>query len=174
MVDKMTAQQRHKCMSRIRAKNTRPEMIVRRHLWSQGYRYRLHRKDLPGKPDIVIGRLKVAVFINGCFWHGHSCQKHFPETNAEFWREKIYRNRDRDYKNHSELEGRGWLVIVMWECELSRKDRREAALERLMETLRLLEMPAVKPYKSPAIEEPYAAAAEGTDYPTYGDSDDTY
>lgn len=162
MVDKMTPQQRHKCMSRIRSKNTRPEMIVRRYLWSQGYRYRLHRKDLPGKPDIVIGRLKVAVFINGCFWHGHSCQKHFPATNTKFWNEKIYRNRNRDYKNHSELEGRGWLVIVLWECELATVTKRKDTLKRLLETLRLLENPVVKPYESPALEEPYPAAAEDT------------
>lgn len=166
MVDKMTPEQRHRCMSRIRSKDTRPEMVVRRFLWSHGYRYRLHRKGLPGHPDIVLGRLRVAVFVNGCFWHGHSCQRHIPASNVEFWTAKIARNRDRDYKNHSELESRGWVVIVLWECQLSRRTCREETLSRLLATLQLLEKPVVKPYEQPAVEEPYPAAAE--DYTPYG------
>lgn len=152
-------------MSRIRSKDTRPELIVRRFLWSHGYRYRLHRRGMPGHPDIVIGRLKVAIFVNGCFWHGHNCQRHFPETNKQFWTEKIYRNRNRDYSNHSELEGMGWLVIVLWECELTRK-RRDLTLGRLLETLRLLEHPQSRPYQLPDTNEEYPqiAAEEATTY----------
>ena len=153
-------------MSRIRSKDTRPEMLVRHFLWHQGYRYRLHRKDLPGRPDIVLGRLKVVIFINGCFWHGHSCQRRFPESNAQFWRDKIYRNRNRDYSNHSELEARGWLVIVLWECELSRVKQRKATLEKLLHTLQLLESPSIRPYQLPSHEDdiPNIAAEDTTPY----------
>lgn len=162
MTDKMTPQQRHRCMSRIRSKNTRPEMVVRQWLWAHGYQYRLHRKGLPGHPDIVIGRLKVVIFVNGCFWHGHSCQRHFPETNKQFWTEKIYRNRNRDYANHSALESMGWFVIVLWECQLTGKERRNSTLDRLLNTLRLLENPEVRPYQLPVEEEYPQIAAEDT------------
>lgn len=117
---------------------------------------------LPGHPDIVIGRLKVVIFVNGCFWHGHSCQRHFPETNKQFWTEKIYRNRNRDYANHSALESMGWFVIVLWECQLTGKDRRNSTLDRLLNTLRLLETPEVRPYQLPVEEEYPQIAAEDT------------
>lgn len=153
MVDKMTPQQRHHCMSSIKGKDTRPEIVVRQFLWSHGYRYRLHRKNLPGRPDIVIGRLKVVIFVNGCFWHGHSCQKRSPETNKQYWHDKIYNNRIRDYKNHSDLESQGWLVIVLWECQLTRVHRRQATLDQLLATLRLLEHPTLRPYQLPTADD---------------------
>ncbi len=138
MTDKMTPEQRHYCMSRIRGKDTKPEMIVRRFLWSHGYRYRLHRKTMPGKPDIVIRRLRVAIFINGCFWHGHDCRESRPQTNAEFWRAKIERNRARDLDVGIELRNAGWYVITIWECEL-KKSTRESTLQKLLATLRAIE-----------------------------------
>lgn len=138
MADKMTPQQRHKCMSRIRSKNTRPEMIVRRFLWHNGFRYRIHVKSLPGTPDIVIRRLRIAIFINGCFWHGHSCQKHLPASNRKFWFNKISSNRQRDIRNRHLLEDDGWLVIVVWECQLSTHNANQT-LHRLLNTVALID-----------------------------------
>ena len=106
-------------MSRIKGKNTRPEMLVRRWLWANGYRYRLHRKDLPGKPDIVFAGRKKTIFIHGCFWHKHECSYFkWPQTNAEFWRKKINESVTRDQKNYVDLIGGGWSYIIIWECEL--------------------------------------------------------
>lgn len=120
MPDKMTPQQRHNCMSHIRSTDTKPEMIVRRWLWTQGYRYRLHVKRLPGTPDIVIHRFHTVININGCFWHGHTDCKRFklPQSNVEFWRSKIERNRRRDAANADLLSSMGWWVITIWECQL--------------------------------------------------------
>lgn len=116
IVDKAT---RSRMMSGIRGKDTQPEMIVRRALHKAGYRFRLHRKDLPGKPDIVLPKYKTAIFVHGCFWHGHDC-KHFkwPKTRPEFWREKIGKNVERDRMAIAELEKLGWNVKVVWECEV--------------------------------------------------------
>lgn len=106
-------------MSRIRAQNTKPELLIRKLLWSHNYRYRLQKKDLPGKPDIVFPERRKVVFINGCFWHKHDC-KHFkwPKTNVEFWREKIEGNVSRDLKNYERLQAMGWQYFIVWECEL--------------------------------------------------------
>ena len=123
MSDKMTPEQRHRCMSRIRGRDTKPEMVVRRWLWHQGYRYRLYVKSLPGRPDIVMRKWHTVIFVNGCFWHGHECQKHRPATNAQFWQEKIERNRERDARNQALLQAAGWNVIVVWECQLNKKQR---------------------------------------------------
>lgn len=166
MTDKMSIEQRRHCMSRIKSKDTRPELLVRHFLWHHGYRYRLHRKGLPGRPDIVIGRLKVAIFVNGCFWHGHSCQRHFPETNRNYWHNKIFTNRNRDYKNHSDLEAQGWVVIVIWECELARTEQRKETLGRLLKTLQLLDQHAARPYQLPGTGEEYIpqAAEEQEEY----------
>lgn len=133
----MTKEQRHYCMSRIRGKDTRPEMVVRRWLHSQGFRYSLHSKRLPGCPDIVLRKYHTVIFINGCFWHGHpGCGKfRMPHSNVEFWEEKIRRNKERDSREIADLEGLGWNVVVVWECELSSKER-EGTLCRLVETLR--------------------------------------
>lgn len=120
MVDVLTPEQRHLVMSRIRSKDTKPEMVVRRLLYAQGYRYRLHAKDLPGKPDIVFrGRHKV-VSVNGCYWHSHSCAggRHRPQTNADFWEAKRQRTLDRDAQAMAALEMDGWSVATVWECEL--------------------------------------------------------
>lgn len=111
-------------MSRIKGKDTKPEIMVRRWLWSKGYHYRLHRKDLPGKPDIVFPGRKKAIFVHGCFWHKHEC-KYFkwPQTNPEFWEEKINRNIVRDQRNYRSLDDKGWRYFIIWECELKSADR---------------------------------------------------
>ena len=122
MPDVMTPKQRHNCMSHIRSKNTKPEHLVRQALWHHGYRYRLHAKDLPGKPDIVLPKYKSVIFINGCFWHGHDGCKDFviPKTNTSFWLEKISKNKARDARAKAALSLAGWKVITIWECELKK------------------------------------------------------
>jgi len=118
----MTPQQRHYCMSRIRSKATKPELSVRHWLWSHNYRYRLNVKSVPGKPDIVLRKYRTAIFVNGCFWHGHEgCSKYIvPKSNREFWISKIERNRERDRKEYNALKEAGWQVIVIWECLLKK------------------------------------------------------
>lgn len=116
-------------MSRIRGRDTKPEMVVRRWLWRQGYRYRLYVKSLPGRPDIVMRKWRTVIFVNGCFWHGHECNKHRPATNAQFWSDKIERNRERDARNQALLQAAGWNVIVIWECQLNAKNRVETLRE---------------------------------------------
>ena len=149
-MDHLTPQQRHNNMAAIHSKGTKPEMIVRRWLWSHGYRYRLNVKSVPGKPDIVMRRFRTAIFVNGCFWHGHlvaplpneslefsveslesvvssefkvedsKCCK-IPKTNREFWVKKICRNMERDQENYRILQENGWHCIVVWECQLKPK-----------------------------------------------------
>jgi DNA mismatch endonuclease (patch repair protein) len=148
MTDTMTAEQRHKCMSHIRSKDTKPELKVRRWLWHHGYRYRLNVKSVPGKPDIVMRPYRTAIFVNGCFWHGHNVQFStaliensklksekaanpgaaliensacckIPQSNREFWVAKIKRNQERDQRNYQLLQENGWQVIVVWECQLT-------------------------------------------------------
>lgn len=116
--DIVSPKKRSEMMAGIRSKNTKPEVRVRRVLFAGGYRFRLHRKDLPGSPDIVLPGRKVAIFVNGCFWHGHSeCSlAKLPATRAEFWREKLARNRERDHAAESALQRQGWRVLVVWEC----------------------------------------------------------
>ena len=109
-------------MSRIKGKNTKPEELVRKYLFSQGFRYRKNDKRLPGSPDIVFPKYKTVIFVNGCFWHGHEGCKHFvwPKSNDEFWKNKIETNIARDKKKTQVLEELGWRVIVVWECELKK------------------------------------------------------
>lgn len=121
MTDKMTSSQRHHCMASIHSSATKPEILVRRWLWDHGYRYRLNVKGVPGKPDIVMRRYHTAIFVNGCFWHGHeNCSNYRkPKTNVEFWENKIRRNQQRDQQNYQVLKNNGWQVIIVWECQLS-------------------------------------------------------
>ncbi len=118
-------------MSQIKEKNTKPEELVCKYLFSQGFRYRKNDKRLPGSPDIVLSKYKTVIFVNGCFWHGHEGCKYFvwPKSNAEFWRNKIETNIVRDKKKIGELEALGWKVIVIWECEL-KSSNRDGTLER--------------------------------------------
>ena len=124
MADVLSKEQRRRCMSQIRSKDTKPEVLVRRFLFASGFRFRLHRKDLPGKPDIVLPKYKTVIFINGCFWHGHQDCKYatIPETNREFWRAKISGNMERDKATYSELLRQGWKVIEIWQCQLKPKE----------------------------------------------------
>lgn len=123
-------------MSQIKSKNTKPEELVRKYLFSQGFRYRKNDKRLPGSPDIVLPKYKTVIFINGCFWHGHEGCKYFvwPKSNKEFWKSKIETNIARDKKKKLLLEELGWKVIVVWECEL--KSDKTKTLERLLERIK--------------------------------------
>lgn len=136
MADKMTPEQRHRCMSRIHSRDTKPEMVVRRWLWHQGYRYRLNVKELPGRPDIVLTKYSTAIFVNGCFWHAHEgCDKYrVPMTNVDFWTAKFRRNRERDERSYRLLHKMGWYVLVVWECQLT-KEHRSATLLALSRRL---------------------------------------
>ena len=168
MADRMTREQRHRCMSRIRGRDTKPEMVVRRWLWHQGFRYRLYVKALPGTPDIVMRKWRTAIFVNGCFWHGHRCQKHVPETNAEFWKEKIRRNRARDAHNQALLQAAGWHVVVIWECQLTPKRRTRTLRTLDLELSRIVlerNKLVAKPYATPDLDSELPMAAEpSTDY----------
>lgn len=122
MSDKMTAAQRFKCMSHNRANNTRPEIVLRGRLWQKGFRYRLNVHKLPGSPDIVLPKYRTAIFVHGCFWHGHKNCKYYtiPKTNPEFWKAKVARNQERDQEVWRQLEAKGWFVIIVWECQLKK------------------------------------------------------
>ena len=136
MSDVLTTTQRHRCMSHIRSKATKPELAVRRWLWAHGYRYRLNVKSVPGKPDIVMRKYRTAIFVNGCFWHGHKGCKQFvlPKTNSDFWQTKIARNRERDRKNEELLCANGWQVIVIWACMLE-KEKMEPTMQSVAVSL---------------------------------------
>lgn len=117
-MDVLTPEQRRRCMSAIKNKHTKPELLVRRLLRSMGYRYRLHVDELPGKPDIVLRNQRLAIFVHGCFWHSHRCRygRVIPSTNMEFWRKKRMGNVERDRFNLRALRRKGWRVITVWEC----------------------------------------------------------
>lgn len=119
MTDVLSTEQRRFCMSRIRDKNTKPEIIVRQLVRQMGIGYRLHVKDLPGKPDLVFRKHKKIIFVHGCFWHMHACKygRVVPKTNAEFWQAKRLSNKLRDTKNKKELKKLGWSILVIWECQ---------------------------------------------------------
>ena len=138
MPDKLTPSQRHKCMSSIRGKNTKPEILVRKGLHARGFRFRLHNKKLPGSPDIVLPKYGVAIMVNGCFWHGHKGCRYAtkPKTNIEFWETKIARNRHRDEVTTAHLEALGWTVITIWECELRTSSQLDDRLNTLAEEIR--------------------------------------
>lgn len=125
-------------MSQIKGKDTKPEIMVRKYLFSKGFRYRINDKRYPGHPDIILPKYKTAIFINGCFWHVHEGCRYFiwPENNKEFWRKKLLSNVERDRKNHEILTAIGWKVIIIWECEL-RKDKIENRLVRLVDEIKL-------------------------------------
>ena len=150
-MDKLSAEQRHKNMASIHGKDTKPEWIVRRGLWSRGFRYRLNSPKLPGHPDLVLKKYRTCIFVNGCFWHGHhvamppqmdngqwiidnsECCK-IPNTNREFWVAKIKRNQERDIVEQKRLAEMGWHSITIWECEL-KPSKREDTLKSLVYTL---------------------------------------
>jgi DNA mismatch endonuclease (patch repair protein) len=130
MTDKVSAADRSRMMAAVRGKNTKPELAVRAALFSAGYRYRLHRRDLPGSPDIVLPRYRIAVFVHGCFWHGHDCVRgRQPASNVEFWNAKLDRNFVRDLSNRAALEAAGWAVATIWQCSAAQE------IERLLREL---------------------------------------
>lgn len=132
MADNHTKEIRSMNMSHIRSTNSKPEEIVRKYLFSKGFRYRKNVKKLPGCPDIVLPKYQTVIFVNGCFWHKHDCPRFvWPSSNQDYWRPKILRNVERDQLSRQELEALGWKVIVVWECELKKKvrDTRLAELE---------------------------------------------
>ena len=132
MADVVDQATRSRMMSGIRGKNTRPELVVRKALHARGFRYRIHVKDLPGRPDLVLPKHRAAIFVHGCFWHGHGCPLFkWPSSRPEFWREKIGKNADRDARNIQTLRDSGWRVAVLWECAVRSRDGAPLAVERL-------------------------------------------
>ena len=133
----MTAEQRSRCMAAVKGKDTKPEMIVRKYLFSRGLRFRVQVRKLPGTPDIVLPKYNTAIFVNGCFWHGHEGCKYFrlPKSNVEFWKEKIERNIERDRESMQALLDLRWKVIRVWECELRNKANREVTLNKIYNSI---------------------------------------
>jgi DNA mismatch endonuclease (patch repair protein) len=187
MPDHLTPAQCHLVMSHIRSRNTKPELKVRQWLWAHGYRYRLNVKSVPGKPDIVMRKYHTAIFVNGCFWHGHfvelrgeslelrdvsKCCK-IPQTNREFWVNKIRRNQERDQRNYQLLYDNGWQVIVVWECQLTPKriEQTMNEVELLLNNKLLSLYSKHTPFQYHTEEEsPLPMAAEALDYDNGNDN----
>lgn len=150
-------------MSAIKGKNTKPELLVRKFLFSRGFRYRLNYPRLPGHPDLVLRKYRTVIFVNGCFWHGHQGCKYYtlPKTNIEFWKNKIERNRNRDLAERQKIVSMGWHCITIWECQLKPKVRQQT-LEALVYTLShiFLEDRRIEPYKER--EEDLSMVADST------------
>lgn len=138
MTDVFSPEKRSEVMSGIKGRNTKPEKLVRSLLHKMGYRFRLHRKELPGKPDIVLPRFKTAIFVHGCFWHRHEGCKYAytPKTRTDFWLKKLEENARRDVKTVSELTELGWQVITVWECEIRNSVLLSNQFDKLLKTLR--------------------------------------
>ena len=135
MPDRFTPQERSRIMSLVKGRDTKPEKIVRSLLHMMGYRFRLHRNDLPGKPDIVLQKRRKAIFVHGCFWHGHAgCRRAGrPQSNADFWNKKIDANMARDKKTQAELKNSGWDFLVIWQCEMKDLEKLQVNLKRFLE-----------------------------------------
>lgn len=134
MADRFTGSERSAVMRAVKSRDTKPEMVVRRAAHALGYRFRLHRKDLPGSPDLAFPSRKKVIFVHGCFWHGHDCARgaRAPKTNAEYWQAKIGRNVERDEQVLQKLAGLRWEVHVVWECELRDTDRLKRLLREIL------------------------------------------
>lgn len=133
MTDRLAPEHRRRLMQQVKGRDTGPEKAVRSMLHHLGYRFRLHRKDLPGTPDIVLPRRRVALFVHGCFWHGHGCRiGKLPKSRLDYWQPKIEGNRDRDRRKEAELTDAGWTVAVVWQCELSDKSALALRLRRML------------------------------------------
>lgn len=166
MSDHLTIEQRHKNMAAVKSKDTKPEMVVRKYLWSRGFRYRVNNPRLPGHPDIVLRKYHTCIFVNGCFWHGHEGCKYYrvPKTNTEFWERKISRNRERDREEQKQLARMGWHCITVWECEL-KGERREKTLESLEYTLNhIFILDRDQRYRLPEREDLGMAAEENVNF----------
>ncbi|MCL6675437.1 DNA mismatch endonuclease Vsr [Akkermansia muciniphila] len=137
MSDIFSQAKRSDIMSKISNKDTKPEILVRKFLFSQGFRYRINVRTLPGKPDIVLPKYKIAIFVHGCFWHGHDCKKgKLPSSNIDFWKNKILKNKLRDNENQAQLALLSWKVIVIWQCEISKIDKKIETFNKLLENIR--------------------------------------
>jgi DNA mismatch endonuclease (patch repair protein) len=136
-MDALSKKARSALMAKIKGKNTRPEIIVRKYLFSKGFRYRIHDSRYPGSPDIVLSKYHTAIFVNGCFWHGHkNCKaSHLPTTNVNYWQEKIRKNIERDKKKIKLLEDEGWKVVVFWECKIKKKEQRNSELNKIIKEI---------------------------------------
>lgn len=137
VTDIKTPEQRSQNMAAVKGKDTKPEMIVRKYLFSRGMRFRVQVRKLPGTPDIVLPKYKTVIFVNGCFWHGHEGCKYFrlPKSNVEFWKDKIERNIERDKESMRALLDQGWKVIRVWECDLRNKANREDTLNKIYNSI---------------------------------------
>ncbi len=166
MTDTLSKEQRHKVMSAIRGANTKPEIIVRKFLWSQGYRYRLNYPRLPGKPDIVLKKYRTCIFVNGCFWHGHEGCKSYvmPKTHTDFWQAKIERNRKRDAEVCQRLLEMGWNCVIIWECQLKSSVRHQTLNALLVQLNRLF----IGMYQRPEYESEEAASMVAEEEVAYG------
>ncbi|MBE5700160.1 DNA mismatch endonuclease Vsr [Akkermansia sp.] len=137
MSDIFSQTKRSDIMSKISNKDTKPEILVRKFLFSQGFRYRINVRTLPGKPDIVLPKYKIAIFVHGCFWHGHDCKKgKLPSSNIDFWKNKILKNKLRDNENQAQLALLSWKVIVIWQCEINKIDKKIETFNKLLENIR--------------------------------------
>jgi DNA mismatch endonuclease, patch repair protein len=136
MADVYSKAKRSYTMSRIRSKDTKPEILVRKYLFAEGFRFRLHNKKIPGSPDISLKKHKCLIFVNGCFWHGHSNCKisHMPKTNKKFWNTKIWNNIKRDKRTLKKLRKLGWKVLVIWECQI-KGEKTEINLQKLIRNI---------------------------------------
>ena len=137
-------------MVKIKSKDTKPEWIVRRYLFSRGYRYRKNVKGMPGTPDIVMRKYGIVIFIHGCFWHGHEADGNIPRSNTEFWQKKIKRNQERDARNKEALKRMGWRVMTIWECQLKPAVRKRTLLE-MEYFINHTFLERFKPRRSPAV-----------------------
>jgi len=145
-MDVLTSEERSALMGRIRGRDTKPEIIVRKFLFSRGFRYRINDPRYPGSPDIVLPKYRTVIFVHGCFWHGHEGCKLFryPKTNFEFWYEKVQRNRERDDQKIKFLKQQGWNVIVIWECQIKNLSNREDFLDGIQMEIRAIERLSAK------------------------------
>ena len=167
-MDRMSEEQRHRCMASIRGRDTKPELIVRRYLFGRGFRYRLNHPRLPGHPDIVLRKYRTVIFVNGCFWHGHKGCRYFtiPKSNTDFWSAKISRNAERDRSVQQQLAAMGWHCVTVWECQLMPKLRNDTlrALEYTISHIFIndVSVPAVAQYGD-AVEVDALMAADAPD-----------
>jgi DNA mismatch endonuclease (patch repair protein) len=136
-MDTLDKNKRSQLMAKVKQKNTEPELIVRHFLFSEGFRYRINVKTLPGSPDIVLPKYKIAIFVHGCFWHGHTCKAgHLPSSNINYWQPKTEKNIERDKRKINDLETLGWNVITIWQCEIKTLKKREDRFPILIQQIR--------------------------------------
>lgn len=172
-MDIWNKKKRSAVMAKIRSRDTKPEWIVRRYLFSRGYRYRKNVKGLPGTPDIVLRKYGIVIFIHGCFWHGHELDGHIPHSNSDFWKKKIERNKQRDARDKEALKQLGWRVMTVWECQLKPAVRQQTLQEIEYHInrnyLERLKPHPVIPYDLGKLEESHHQAAEAE--AGYGESE---